>query len=263
MQRGRLRGTYSAAVTVTLSATDNPGGSGVAGIYYTTDGSTPSTSNGTLYLSGFLVSATATVKYRAFDVAGNAEAVNSQPITIDTGSGDTTAPTSTIECNGAACAGTYSAAVSVTLSASDNPGGSGVATIRYTTDGIDPAASNGSSTRARSASRRRPRSSTAPTTAGNAEAANSQPITIDTGSGDTTAPTSTIACNGAACAGTYSAAVTVTLSASDNPGGSGDLPDPLHHRRHDSDGDDRQRLFGRVHGLDLVDGEVLGRRCRR
>ena len=33
---------------------------------------------------------------------------------------------------------------------------------------------------------------------------------------DTTPPTSTIACNGAACAGTYSAAVTVTLSASDN-----------------------------------------------
>ena len=157
-------GTYSAAVTVTLSATDDPGGSGVAGIYYTTDGTDPTSSNGTLYLAGFLVSATTTVKYRAYDVAGNAEATNSQLITIDTGPTDTTAPTSTIACNGAACAGTYSAAVTVTLSATDDPGGSGVAGIYYTTDGTDPTSRTARSTWPRSSSRRRRRSSTSPTT---------------------------------------------------------------------------------------------------
>ena len=66
------------------------------GIYYTTDGTDPTSSNGTLYLSAFVVSATTTVKYRAYDNAGNAEAVNSQLITIDTSPTDTTPPTSTI-----------------------------------------------------------------------------------------------------------------------------------------------------------------------
>ena len=157
---------------------------------------TPRSSNGTRLPGAFRVSATTTVKYRAYDVAGNAEATNSQLITIDTGPTDTTAPTSTIACNGAACAGTYSAAVTVTLSATDNPGGSGVSQIRYTTDGSTPTQSNGTVYAARS------RVSTTTTVkyraydvAGNAEATNSQLITIDTGPTDTTAPTSTIKCN--------------------------------------------------------------------
>jgi hypothetical protein len=79
---------YNANVSVTLAATDNAGGSGVTEIRYTTDGSTPTASdavspNGTTYSGAFTVSATATVKYRAFDNAGNAEAVNSQQINID------------------------------------------------------------------------------------------------------------------------------------------------------------------------------------
>ncbi len=79
---------YNANVSVTLAATDNASGSGVKEIRYTTDGSTPTASdavspNGTTYSGAFTVSATATVKYRAFDNAGNAEAVNSQQINID------------------------------------------------------------------------------------------------------------------------------------------------------------------------------------
>src|SRR5207245_7089259 len=81
---------------------------------------------------------TTTVKYRAYDKAGNAEAVNTQPISIDS-----LAPASTIACNGAACgSGYYNSAVSVTLSATDT-GGSGVESIRYTTDGSDPSLANG------------------------------------------------------------------------------------------------------------------------
>ena len=58
---------------------------------------------------------------------------------------DVTPPTTTIECNGATCQGTYytSAPVSVSLSADDGPTGSGVDVIRYTLDGSDPTPVNG------------------------------------------------------------------------------------------------------------------------
>jgi hypothetical protein len=72
----------SSPVTVRLSATDDQGGSGVDKTYYTTDGSTPTTSS-TVYTGPFTVSATSTVKYRSFDVAGNAEAPKSQLVQID------------------------------------------------------------------------------------------------------------------------------------------------------------------------------------
>jgi hypothetical protein len=50
---------------------------------------------------------------------------------------DTTAPVSSIACNGSACASTaYTAPVDVSLSATD--AGSGVDVIRYTVDGSDP-----------------------------------------------------------------------------------------------------------------------------
>src|SRR5207302_8332451 len=130
---------YGSAVSVTLAATDNSGGSGVASIRYTTDGSDPTATTGTVYGGAFSVSATTTVKYRAFDVAGNAEPVNSALIRVDM-----TPPTSTIKCNGSACSGTpYSGSASVTPAATDNSRGSGVASIRYTTNGTDPTATTG------------------------------------------------------------------------------------------------------------------------
>jgi hypothetical protein len=67
-------------VTVTLSAND--GGSGVKEIRYTTNGSDPSASS-TLYSAPFTVSSTTTVKFRAYDNAGNAEAVNTFQANID------------------------------------------------------------------------------------------------------------------------------------------------------------------------------------
>src|SRR5262249_48907510 len=85
-----------APVAAALAATDNAGGSGVSAIRYTTDGSTPTQSGagGTTYTAPFTVSSSATVKYRAFDVANNAEATKSQALQIDT-----VAPTSSIKCN--------------------------------------------------------------------------------------------------------------------------------------------------------------------
>jgi hypothetical protein len=198
---------------VSLSATDNPGGSGVASIRYTTDGSDPSLTNGPVYTGTFSVGTTTTVKYRAYDNAGNAEPVNSQLIQIDT-----VAPSSSISCNGTSCASSfYTSPVSVSLSATDNTGGSGVASIVYTTDGSTPTTSNGTTYTG-------PLSLNATTrvkyraydNAGNAEPVNSALIQIDT-----TPPTSAIACNGGSCSGWSRSGVSVSLSATDNSGGSG------------------------------------------
>jgi peptidoglycan/xylan/chitin deacetylase (PgdA/CDA1 family) len=304
---------YSGGVLVALSATDNTDGSGVAAIRYTTDGSDPTATSGTVYLSPFWAAATTTVKYRAFDNAGNAEATNTQLITIDStaptvsltapadgavvngsvplaanaadnvavehvdflvdgtvaGSDssapysinwnsstvpdgphtvsarafdtagnnttssnvsitvantvDTTAPTSAISCDGSACASSaYASPVSVTLAATDNVGGSGVASIRYTTDGSTPTLINGTVyTGAFSIATTTTVKYRAYDNAGNAEATNSQVITIGL-PGDTTPPISAISCNGGACASSaYPDPVSVTLAATDEAGGSG------------------------------------------
>ena len=178
--------TYSAPVSVSLSAADS-GGSGVAAIRYTTDGSDP-TSSSTLYTSSFTVSATTTVKYRAWDNAGNTEATKSQLIQVATTPADTTPPTSVIRCNGAACStGWYAAAVSVSLSATDNSGGSGVAAIRYTTDGSDPTSSSTLYTSSFTVSATTTVKYRAWDNAGNTEATKSQLVRVDT-----TVPTVTL-----------------------------------------------------------------------
>jgi peptidoglycan/xylan/chitin deacetylase (PgdA/CDA1 family) len=206
-------GWYGGAVNVTLSAVDS--GTGVALIRYTTDGSSP-TASSPVYSAPFTVASTATVKYRAWDKAGNIEATQSQLIQIDT-----TAPTSSIACNADACSSnSYPASVSVTLSAADGAG-AGVAAIRYTTDGSDPGVGSTLYSDAFSLSATTSIKYRAWDHAGNVEATKLQLITIDTAPADTTAPTSSIACNAGACStGWYAGAVSVTLSAVD-PGGSG------------------------------------------
>ncbi|MDX6452423.1 MAG: hypothetical protein QOH16_2472, partial [Gaiellaceae bacterium] len=57
-------------------------------------------------------------------------------------SADTTAPITTIACNAGGCANWFGTSpVTVALSASDNSGGSGLATTKYTIDGSDPTTS--------------------------------------------------------------------------------------------------------------------------
>jgi peptidoglycan/xylan/chitin deacetylase (PgdA/CDA1 family) len=207
---GGCGGTFPAPVQVALTATDNTGGSGVDNTYYTTDGTTPTTSS-TVYTGPFAVTSTTTVEYFSVDRAHNTETVKSQQIQIDS-----TAPTTTIACNGTACAGWYPGGVQVTLTATDDASGLGVDKTYYTTDGSAPTTSStvysgpftlGATATVKFFSVDR---------AGNAEAVESQLIQVDTGP-----PVTTVACNGAACsAGWYTTSpVNVSLSASDSGSG--------------------------------------------
>jgi peptidoglycan/xylan/chitin deacetylase (PgdA/CDA1 family) len=204
-------GWYTAPVSVSLSSVDSD--TGVAVIRYTTDGSDP-TASSPIYSGSFTVGTTTTVKYRAWDNAGNIEATHSQLISIDT-----VGPTSSITCNGGACSGSsYPSAVTVALSAVDS-GGSGLAAIRYTTDGSDPTTSSTLYAGSFSVSSTTTVNYRAWDNAGNVEATNSQVIQV--AAADTTPPTSSIACNGSACSsGWYTAPVGVSLAAVDS-GGSG------------------------------------------
>ncbi len=113
-------GLYGSAQTITLT-TNEP-----ATIYYTTDGTTPTTGS-TVYTAPIVISTTTTLKFFAVDGAGNQETVNTETYEIDT-----VAPTTTASPAG----GSYTSPQTVTLTA-DEP-----ATIYYTTDGTTPTTSS-------------------------------------------------------------------------------------------------------------------------
>lgn len=73
-------GTYNAIQTVTLTCNDD-GGSGCDKVYYTTDGTIPTTSS-SIYSSAITIAATTTLKFFATDLAGNTEIVKTQVYTI-------------------------------------------------------------------------------------------------------------------------------------------------------------------------------------
>ena len=203
-------GWFNSPVEIDLSATDDPGGSGLARIVYTTDGSTPSATNGNTYTGPFSVGQTTTVKYLAIDKAGNVESPSHShlvPIDIQP-------PTATVACNNNPCgSGTFNDAVSVTMNATDT-GGAGVDQIIYTLDGTTPSLSNGTPyLGAFSLNTNRTIKFVARDRAGNLGTVNTAVVTVDA-----TKPVSTISCNNAACAGPYNASVTVRLSADDGSG---------------------------------------------
>ncbi|HYG74751.1 MAG TPA: PA14 domain-containing protein [Planctomycetota bacterium] len=118
-------GNFSAPVTVTLE-TSTAG----ASIRYTTDGSTPSSTNGTLYTGPFSLSSSATVRAIAFASGMRDSSVSSANFVIST----PVAATPTISPNG----GTFSGSVAITLATS-----TAGASMRYTLDGSDPSSTNG------------------------------------------------------------------------------------------------------------------------
>ena len=119
-----VAGTYTNGQSVTISTT-----TGGATIRYTTDGSTPSQSNGTVHVSPVNIGTNTTLKAFAYKSGTTDSAVASGVYTIAWPCGmPTFSPPS----------GTYTNTQSVTIS-SDTGG----ATIRYTTDGSAPSQSNG------------------------------------------------------------------------------------------------------------------------
>ena len=75
-------GNYNAPQSVTLTCTD--AGSGCDKIYYTTNGTAPTTSS-PIYSSAIVISATTTLKLFARDLAGNSESVKTETYIITTG----------------------------------------------------------------------------------------------------------------------------------------------------------------------------------
>jgi N-acetylneuraminic acid mutarotase len=119
-----VAGTYSTAQTVTIS--DATSG---ATIYYTTNGTTPTTSS-SVYSSAITVSATETLEALATHSGDTNSAVGSAAYTI---SSESAAATPTFS----PAAGTYSSAQTVTIS-----DGTSGATIYYTTNGTTPTTSS-------------------------------------------------------------------------------------------------------------------------
>ncbi len=117
-------GTYTSAQSVTISTTTSG-----ATIRYTTDGSTPSESAGTVYSSPVNISATSTLNAIAYESGMADSTVTSGVYTI---TGTCAAPTFN------PAAGTYSWGESVTISTTTSG-----ATIRYTTNGTTPSSTVG------------------------------------------------------------------------------------------------------------------------
>lgn len=124
-------GTYVSVQNVILTCQDNTGGSGCAGVYYTTDGTTP-TNKSTLYTAAISLDNDTDLKFIAYDGAGNTSAVMEEQFTIDAFAPKTT-PTPPPLVSPAS----YTVPQLVTLSCDDN-GGFGCAGTFYTTDGTTP-----------------------------------------------------------------------------------------------------------------------------
>jgi len=116
-------GTYTAAQSVTISTATSG-----AIVRYTIDGSDPGPSSPS-FAAPIPVAATTTIKARAYRIDQTASAIGSATYTLDTGAVE--APTLS------AASGVYTTQRTVTISCG-TPG----ATIRYTTNGLDPTSSD-------------------------------------------------------------------------------------------------------------------------
>ena len=115
-------GSYGSAQSVTISTT-----TAGASIRYTTDGSTPSSTVGTLYNGPVSVSTNLTLKAIAYEAGMTDSAVASANYTIQVATPTFNPP-----------AGSYGSAQSVTISTT-----TAGASIRYTTDGSIPSSTVG------------------------------------------------------------------------------------------------------------------------
>jgi hypothetical protein len=117
-----VAGTYTSAQSVTITSATSG-----ASIRYTTDGSTPTATVGTLYSSAVSITATTTLKAIAYKSGSTNSSVRTGVYTIAV-----VAPAFS------PAAGTYTSAQSVTISSTTSG-----ASIRYTTDGSTPTSTTG------------------------------------------------------------------------------------------------------------------------
>ena len=117
-----IPGTYGESPVVVSLTPSNP----LSTVYYTTDGTTPTTLS-SVYVSALPLTVTTTIKYFAVDIAGNIEPVNTGTWAISVGT-----LVSNIKINNAAAA-TNNTAVTLTLSATDP---AGVSTMQFSNDGV-------------------------------------------------------------------------------------------------------------------------------
>ena len=127
----------SNTVSVSASASDNVGGSGMSNVVFLVDGSVVGSDTSSPYTynwsSASVGNGSHTLAVRATDNAGNQSTLSSVNVTVANAVPDTTAPSVnlTSPVNGSAVSNT----VSVSASASDNVGGSGVASVSFLVDG--------------------------------------------------------------------------------------------------------------------------------
>ena len=123
---------------MTLSATD--GESGVDQIRYTLDGTDPTLNNGRTYLGARSIASTTTVKYRAYDSAGNAEA-GAQPARPDRH--DAALEHDLVQRRALHYEPLQRCRLRVPRAPRTTPAVQEFREIRYTTDGSDPTSTNG------------------------------------------------------------------------------------------------------------------------
>lgn len=124
-------GWNNSDVTVTLSATDDEGGTGVKEITYSLKEGTPTTVQGDTAQVSVTTEGETKITYFAKDDAGNTEAEKTLVVKLDK-----TAPSGTVLINGDA-RNTSKSTVKLTLSATDSEGGSGVESMRFSNDGTN------------------------------------------------------------------------------------------------------------------------------
>ncbi len=210
-------GNYVGSASVAVTATDNDGGSGVASTEYQLDGGA-----WTAYTAPVVVNAAGehTVRYRATDVAGNVSQEGTSSFTVVAGGEDTTPPTVAAELSGTQDPdGNYVNSATIAVTATDNDGGSGVASVEYEIDdtGFKPYTEPVTVT----AIGDHAVQYRATDVAGNVSQTGSTPFRVVEGGTDTTPPAVAHAVTGEQDAeGNYLDAATVTVSATDD-GGSG------------------------------------------
>jgi Doubled CXXCH motif (Paired_CXXCH_1) len=115
--------TYADSATITLTGTDNAGGSGIGSSHYILDGGTETT--GTVVTVS--TAGSHTLEFWSVDAAGNVETPHT---TVSFQITDSIAPTTTSDAQAS-----YAGTATITLTGTDNAGGSGVEATHYILDG--------------------------------------------------------------------------------------------------------------------------------